>query len=298
MLQLAFKSEAIAKRLYRSALCDKFVRYDLRELKNFTDENVISYIYRRVGLNNGITKQTGNGRFRDLDEKLAELLAATKRKSIGIHDVGVSSGITSVELFDALAGAGFDFELTVSDKYATFYEQKTGLRRDLFDADGNYQCSYLWKLYSDAETSTKYPLSCWLRAQASTFDAERAEPFLLYHPKLLRLVDSGKVRSMDYDVLAEGMPERFDCVRCMNLLNLSYFSEQQLLQGISSLDLTLNDGGLLLIGRTEQDGTNNATIYQKQQGLLSKLASVGKGSEIDRLVPQAPATIEQESALP
>lgn len=283
MMQLVVKREWLAKRLYRSTLCDRFIRYDLRCAADFTDEDLIAYIYRRVGIHGGITKQTAQNRFSTLDTRSAELIAAQDLPRV--HDIGVSSGITSVELFERLQAVGANAaKVTVSDRYARFYAQENGLQTDLFDADQRLQCSYLGPLYGDRHTSSKYPLSQWLYRRAAAFDGDQAKPFYLFHPKLLRLIDTGAISVLEYDVLNTKITEPFTYVRCMNLLNLSYFEESALLQGIGNVKSSIADGGVLQIGRTEQSGENHVGFYHKTRAGLERFEQIGDGSEVHDLI--------------
>ncbi|MFK7913942.1 MAG: hypothetical protein AB8B93_08515 [Pseudomonadales bacterium] len=283
MLQLVVKNEWLAQKLFRSALCDRFVRYDLRALSSFSDEELIGYIYRRVGIHGGITKQTAQNRFSDLDQKTAGLIA--QQTDASVHDVGVSSGITSVELYTQLKAANVaPLQFSVSDRYAKFYTQTHGSQTDVFDADQRLQCSYLGPLYGDRHTSSKYPLSVWLHKRASAFDSDQAESFYLFHPKLLSLIEDKHINVLEYDVLTTRPETAYSYVRCMNLLNLSYFDKPQLLQGIANVRASLRSDGILQVGRTEQSGENHVGFYRNTASGLERIDQIGDGSEIHDLI--------------
>jgi hypothetical protein len=82
----------------------------------------------------------------------------------------------------------------------------------------------------------------------------------------------------------EGTPG-VDVLRTMNILNLAYFSVQQLIDGIHAAFQSLNPGGLWIVGRTSQeDETNHATFFRRTDKKWEVLETVGNGSEIEELV--------------
>ena len=70
----------------------------------------------------------------------------------------------------------------------------------------------------------------------------------------------------------------------MNVLNLIYFSEQQIIFAVKNLLDSLEDDGILLIGRTSLDGINNATFYKKNSNKLYSIKSVYNGYEHDYII--------------
>jgi hypothetical protein len=79
---------------------------------------VHNYVYKHFYTSNAITKETSAGRFRDLDPIAA--LPITQHRLDSIHDVGVSSGVTSLDLYRALASTAMPFTFNISDKYALY----------------------------------------------------------------------------------------------------------------------------------------------------------------------------------
>ena len=78
--------------------------------------------------------------------------------------------------------------------------------------------------------------------------------------------------------------ERFHVVRVANLLNLSYFDEPTLARGLANAGSWVRDGGLLVVARTNIDGTNHATFFRRSSGQLEAIHRVGSGSEVEPLV--------------
>ena len=79
--------------------------------------------------------------------------------------------------------------------------------------------------------------------------------------------------------------ENFDVIRAMNVLNLIYFSREDLMKGIANTITCLGEGGLFITGSNLEAGTSvNGAIYKKSGGCLEKLEVSGNGSQIDDLI--------------
>ena len=50
----------------------------------------------------------------------------------------------------------------------------------------------------------------------------------LFHPELMKKVESGEIGILEYDIFSSSINESFDLVRCMNLLNPLQFSDEQI----------------------------------------------------------------------
>ena len=72
----------------------------------------------------------------------------------------------------------------------------------------------------------------------------------------------------------------------MNVLNLSYFSEEKIVVGIKNIFNLLKEEGYLLIGRTNDRGLNNASLYIKKKNKFIILKKVNEGCEINHLILQ------------
>jgi hypothetical protein len=76
-----------------------------------------------------------------------------------------------------------------------------------------------------------------------------------------------------------------DVLRTMNVLNLCYFSREQLLRGVAAAWADLATGGIWIVGRTIiETGENHATIFHKEAAGFQPLERLGNGSEIEDLV--------------
>jgi chemotaxis methyl-accepting protein methylase len=76
---------------------------------------------------------------------------------------------------------------------------------------------------------------------------------------------------------------QFDVIRASNILNLSYFSPDQIIRALTNIRGHLNDQGLLVVNRTS-DSTNHFTIFRREGSQFSVLHQGNEGSEIADLV--------------
>ena len=129
--------------IYRNPVHKYFFVPSFWKLENITDEDVLSMAYRLIYVTDGTSKQTASGRFTSLDIKTKDYLNKTEVNKI--HDVGVSSGITSMELLNFLNDNHLTLNFYISDKYSTVYGYKScyGLISRFYDADGKLMISYL-----------------------------------------------------------------------------------------------------------------------------------------------------------
>jgi hypothetical protein len=71
----------------------------------------------------------------------------------------------------------------------------------------------------------------------------------------------------------------------MNVLNLIYFSREDLMKAIANIITSLDEDGLFITGSNLEAGTSvNGGIYKKSGGRLEKLEVSGNGSQIDDLI--------------
>ncbi len=285
MFKLAIRNETLLALLQSLPKSKQWLFAKLDGLEALTDDTVVERVYRQVSNVDGITKQTHRGRFADLDTVSLRLCES---HNLGrIHDVGVSSGITSVELYRLLEATGRLENFTVSDKYARYYRYPGNPGVCFADADHRLVAAYWGCIHADSAVSGKYPLSQWLYRRAQTCTVpQNCESFLLYHPELLRLIRANQVKQIDFDILAplDGATQKYDYIRCMNLLNRSYFDEADLLAGLGNLVATLDENGVLQVGRSDESEGNNVSFFQRKGDRLDLVEQVRSGTEIADII--------------
>ena len=77
----------------------------------------------------------------------------------------------------------------------------------------------------------------------------------------------------------------FDVVRVSNLLNYSYFSENQIKVAINNLKKISKENSIILINRTPNNSKNNtASFFRKKKGKFELIEDLNGGYEIKNLI--------------
>ncbi|MBI1353187.1 MAG: hypothetical protein GC160_02490 [Acidobacteria bacterium] len=234
---------------------------------------------------NGAYKTTAGGRLRELDDRIVELLGA--RSELRLLDVGVSSGVTTLDLLERLEAAGMRPQAVAADLsvHARLFRAPFGMDL-LTDAAGRpLQLSGSWgargrPAREGAAGLAFESLGRLLRlAAASPREVKLATP---------RLEGRPGVEIVEQDVFAERADWKgaFDLVRAANLLNLAYFEPERIRGALAVLASYLAPGGLLAVCRTSiETGLNHGTLFRSEGGKLVPAARLGDGSEVESLAP-------------
>ncbi|MGA8745504.1 MAG: hypothetical protein WB507_06545 [Solirubrobacterales bacterium] len=252
--------------------------------------------FGKVRLPNGTWKTTYPNRLDDLNEWLLDFLP--RGQCLRVMDVAVSSGISTLEWSDYLTENSVRHSLVAGDLVTDGRLMSWGnWFAVLFDDCGE---PLLLEVRSLALTlSARRPvrlarpaLSPLLRRIATRARPVSADetmrgglvqrPISLVSPELHRRAG---VEVVSDDVTVSGrFPAAFDVLRAANLVQPSYFDEPEMVQVIANLRDRVRDGGLLVLVRTTQDGTNRATIFRRERDHLREESSLNGGSEISELV--------------
>jgi hypothetical protein len=263
--------------------------------------------FARVMLPNGTIKTTGADRMDDLNAAVFPYIAAITDRPIKIMDVGASSGISTLEWYEYLSGERVACEVTATDLivYASLVSlapnlavlidrNRTILHMDVLGkgappiangVEGIFagMIRMLFRAAMKVEDSLR-PLNGYVQ-EAAAGRVLKCEPVTLLTK---RLVQHESVQLIEDDLLAANRPEfkeAFHVVRAANILNRVYFSDPVLVQIVKKLKASLKPNGLLVICRTEDNGDNNATLFQfTTDSKFRVLLRLGRGSEIEELV--------------
>lgn len=237
--------------------------------------------FAHLRLPNGTWKTTYPRRLDDVNEQLLELLPRDRR--LDLMDVGISSGISTLEWSEQLDGAGVAHRLVAGDLAVEGRLVSWGRWIALlFDESGRIP------LLIEVGPLTRPAQSDRLPDRAMR---------LLFCPLLRLLARTGRRRSVPLVVpelgLRQGIelarddvtaPERFtgsfDVVRAANLVQPAYFDEETLRRIVGNLRDRLRDGGLLVLCRTTMEGENRATIFRRRGERLLPEVSLNGGSEV------------------
>jgi SAM-dependent methyltransferase len=279
----------------------------------------------RVRLPNGTWKQTAAGRLARVDAVLLRLLRATRAPGsrVSVLDLGASTGITSVELYDTLA-AHFAVELLATDLYRDLVAFSWPRRpwAIVLDVHGGVIQHVLgpFVLPGQIAESWAYPVNRALKAWSTRWLVPRAQrvlarldverlPYLAPHvedrlevrrlpfmvSRCLRLMRAGAPFRFEAADVLEPLPWRATCVRAMNIATRDNFDDARVAVVVRNCLRAVEPGGLLVLGQSHglDPETARATIYRVDGGWPVAVERVGVGYEMEHVVAAAAAMAEE-----
>jgi len=294
--------------------------FDRRHLGS-SDENarLERLFFSSIRLRNGTFKKTERGRLDDLNALVEKVLPP--HRPLRIMDVAASSGVTTAEWLTSLERAGISCRLVAGDAVIdAFLISLFGRIRALVDSTG-----YMMQLDVGGKAvqtpaprrrdRIRYlPLTFLMQTVTRALRSSLRQPSrgrqvfaggaITCQP--LKLISPGndQVRRLELveDDLLNGTsyPNRFHVVRAANILNLRYFDRTTIERMLVNLRARLLPGGLLIVCRSAEAGTNNATLFTLTAGArFEVVAQLNEGSEITDIVvglpPPAPQSVAAES---
>ena len=109
---------------------------------------------------------------------------------------------------------------------------------------------------------------------------------LLLHPECVRaLADHPNFAFRRHDLFSP-LAGRYHILRAMNIFNSGYFKPEQIVAGVRACVCGLEEGGIVLIGRSieEEDGRTRATAFQRTGNLLTVVWDFNDGAENKSLI--------------
>ena len=244
--------------------------------------------FSKLKLPNGTFKTTAARR---MDDTFAFLSASLRRfadQSIDVLDLGISSGVSTCEMYEFLN------ELAIKPKI---------LGIDLF-INMDCKAKNRYQIVQRANT----PLACQLGPFIINFSSGRLlrwsgigliKRFIFANlERRLRKVSPRKVQLLtrrlkqyndDIDTLEHDLfqisklSRKFDFIRAANVLNSSYFSDDELQTAGNAVLDALRPGGLLFVTRTDNEGKNHGTLFKKIETKLVALQDLNSGFEKKKL---------------
>lgn len=259
------------------------------------DETAIDAFFVGLRVANGTCKMTSSRRLVDVDERVVRCLDDRGVQSaVRLLDAGASTGTTTDDLLQQLERHGYTTEATLLDVAVTAYLcQRAGLEL-LFDSKSRllFVCGWGWMSFRPD------PESLRLRSRAGRMMfaiLERMlvprQPLTNDHATQVKLVVPAIAANPAVTILEHDLElplpvssGSFDLIRAANVLNLAYFSAERISFFLGHLLAVLRAGGLLVIGRTDDDGVNHFSLLRKDEsGQLELLERIGLGSEVERI---------------
>jgi hypothetical protein len=254
--------------------------------------------FAALRLPNGTFKTTSDHRMDRLNEFVLAQWKETGFRPAQILDLGVSSGISSVEWLNSLRNSGLDARLTATD--IALWADIVPLYPwfEVLEIEGTV-LQYMifgWGLRSwmrRLDYVTGYALLNWL-AQGIAAHRSRTKsgrPVATARMPLIsrRALGDAAITWLEDDVFATNPPHfinRFDAIRAANILNRGYFGAAGIRRALENLrERLVGPGSFLIINRTLKDGTNDATLFRLAHNQRFDVhARFGRGSEIEDLV--------------
>ena len=260
--------------------------------ESITEESE-SVFFSSLHQSDGTTKMTGTNRLNDVNVAITSYLTAGS--GLEILDIGISSGISTLEWLLSLKEMGHTCAMTAMDRilFARLYQFG---RIEMLAEPG----AHVLLIHIGQHTLTRpiQPIASWRNRRARIIfqfgDILAWLCGIVRYGRDVQLVSRrlqsrSDVRFVERDLfdLAPDWADRFDVVRVANVLNHSYFSEPTLRIGLRNVGNWVKIGGLLALVRTEQDNQNHATIFRRETIGFQVLHRLGSGSEIESLVERS-----------
>jgi hypothetical protein len=253
--------------------------------------------FKSISLANGTHKTTAPARLSDVDRMIGEQFE--RGTAVRLLDVGISSGVTTLELLDQLERRGVRVSGVGVDICVRAYLWSFLGVDVLYDSKGNVlQVATPFFARGRPHRSQKSIQSRLLGRGMDFLQSscvrrlakpEKSRPLALVSQRLLCRGDFAVVEH-DVALSEPAWAGSFDLIRAANVLNLDYFSPPQLTTMLKNLTSWLKGGGLLAVCRTSgDDGSNHGSFYRRRDDSprLRLESRLGRGSELDPLIAEA-----------
>lgn len=253
---------------------------------------------------NDTFKRTGEARLRAIDEALTECLDQAGATVDAVLDLGISSGVTTIELAEAIRRSGRLVSITGTDRSlaARIVDLPLGCRA-LVEPTGHVLQYEIWGRAMRPWTRrldyltgmavvrrfvnrTLAPLA-FARARDKT--QQPGETVALVSPRLARS-DTIQLIEDDITIRNATLVGAFDLVRAANILNRHYFDPASLRRAVENVRSYLRGpGAWLLVLRTHGDSDHRGTLFRvASDGDLEVVRRWGAGSEVEDLFLEVP----------
>ena len=227
-------------------------------------------------------KTTSYNRMADINKKLKNYIKKFFLKKIIVCDFGVSSGQSTLELYNDLN----------KEQLQNIY----GFDKQIFLRIYKYK-KYIF-LYSSKKKLLMVEYDKYCLRYRYFFVFKKLEKFLVYLLDLMKIkfqkskvlvpnlekIDKCKFFEQDIFNIEKKYFNLFDVIRVTNLLNYSYFSESKLKIAILNINKISKENCIILINRTARNKKNTASFFRKKNGKFELLEDVNGGSEIKDLM--------------
>lgn len=243
--------------------------WDVCTVRSESDTDMRAWFSKHVsGLTSGVTwKSTTSNRHKLADKIFFDMCRGLRPVII---DVGVSDGVTSLELIEKLAG-NFD-KFFVTDKTFELSYVKDEGRLYFYNEEGKCTIMSSKKLVIYADTMAWIPFR-WIANRI----LRGAPPCVVPCAKKLRLMQpdlydmarkDSRIIFREYDVFSTWPGPIADIIKVANLLNLDYFEETQIRKAIVNICKAVKEKGKVVVIDNRADGMECISIFKKSGGKL------------------------------
>lgn len=257
--------------------------------------------FASLRMRNGTYKTTFRNRFASIDRAIRELVDAGRIRVDSVLDVAISSGTSTLELYEALGAPERPIQIVATDVTLSARLVKvfpgcftladdTGfpLRHDLFGwsvkpwvSEADYRTGFFALRKAINIVFTRRARRLWRDGNSANVEAvELVTARLRAHGQIA-------VQRDDINVYNPEFAGRFDFIRAANILNRGYFTDSELRGAAENLRryLVSGCGGALLVVRTHEDGSNHGTLFGvRAPGECDVVRRFGDGSEVEELM--------------
>lgn len=253
------------------------------------EKELTTYEYGE-GLSTGssISRLTYENRFKKYDNLIAKFLRENlkfKYKKFNYLELGASNGITTIDLFKFLDLNKYTIYL--SDTYSIVYEFKINNFISIF-TDSSKKI-FLVKFFFIAGINrfkfifSKILFLLILKFYSKKINYNGGIEHNLYIEKIKNEINIYNIIRDDLFNNLSNYYEKFEIIRCFNILNANKFNQSELTNKLSIIKKYLKENGILIIGRSNNTQLN-ASFFVKKLNKLLLLKDLENGSELKNLI--------------
>lgn len=249
----------------------------------------------------GAYKRTYSKRFEVFDEQVCEMLRENfdGASSLTFHDAGVSDGRTAVDFFRKVNNFFPKVHYTASDYDPIIHIVEKGHLK-IAVSDSGRLLEILWSPFvfnmMKRDAYLYFPLNhiiknilyyCRVVPLLKSYKKGKilSKKIRLFSPAAINLEkENKKFHLCKYNLLFP-MEKKYNVIRAMNVLNPSYFSNQQFGEIINNIYASLEDDGIFITGSNQDaDTLVDGGVYKKVATGFKGLMVSGKGSPIHNCI--------------
>ena len=249
----------------------------------------------------GAYKRTYQKRFEEFDTKVLAFLKTIFKENdpLTFHDVGVSNGRTALDFFEKFSLIFPNIQYTASDYNPAIYIiQERNCKVALSHTGKILEILFPPFVFNviKRDSIRHYPINHLVRLFVQFFVAFpmvkkyklkkiQARELMLFSPKVLNTAKTDpRFQLLQHDLLTP-LSKSAHIIRAMNVLNPSYFSENEFFEILKHIHEGLNSKGVFITGSNQEaDTTVNGGIYKKNKDGFELVEQSGEGSPINNLI--------------